>query len=87
MRSGVEIFADADCGPHGALLITARTAARLCGKALRTWRAWDAAGLIPRPVRIGRSTLWRSDELRAWAAAGCPRRREWESRRSSGQAT
>jgi predicted DNA-binding transcriptional regulator AlpA len=52
----------------------------MCGKSLRTWRTWDAAGWIPRPVRIGRSTLWRADELRDWVAAGCPRRTEWEAR-------
>lgn len=62
------------------LLVTAKQAAGMCGKSLRTWRAWDAAGWIPRPVRIGRSTLWRLDELRAWAAAGCPRRDDWEAR-------
>jgi hypothetical protein len=62
------------------LLVGARTAAAMCGKSLRTWRTWDALGLIPRPVRIKRSTLWRFDELRAWAAAGCPRRPEWEAR-------
>jgi len=63
-----------------SLLVTAKQAARMCGKSLRTWRAWDASGWIPRPVRIGRSTLWRLDELRAWVAAGCPRREEWEAR-------
>jgi predicted DNA-binding transcriptional regulator AlpA len=61
------------------LLVSARDAAVMCGKSLRTWRAWDAAGWIPRPVRIGRSTLWRVDELREWVAAGCPRRAEWEA--------
>lgn len=63
-----------------ALLLTARTAAALCGKSLRTWRTWDSAGWIPRPVRIGRSTLWRRSELDAWIGAGCPRREEWEVR-------
>lgn len=63
------------------LLLTARQAARTCGKSLRTWRTWDAAGWIPRPVRIGRSTLWRADELCDWVAAGCPRRAEWEARK------
>ena len=63
-----------------SLLVTAKQGARMCGKSLRTWRAWDAAGWIPRPVRIGRSTLWRLDELRTWVAAGCPRRNEWEAR-------
>jgi predicted DNA-binding transcriptional regulator AlpA len=62
------------------LLVTAKVAAEMCGKSLRTWRAWDAAGRIPRPVKIGRSTLWRVDELRAWVADACPRREVWESR-------
>jgi predicted DNA-binding transcriptional regulator AlpA len=64
----------------GPLLLTAKQAAVLCAKSLRTWRTWDSAGWIPRPVRIGRSTMWRLDELREWAAAGCPRRNDWEAR-------
>lgn len=63
-----------------ALLLTAKQSAAICGKSLRTWRSWDAAGWIPRPIRIGRSTLWRADELRDWVNAGCPRRAEWEAR-------
>jgi len=59
------------------LLLTARQAAKTCGKSLRTWRTWDSAGWIPQPIRIGRSTLWRADELRQWVDAGCPRREEW----------
>lgn len=62
------------------LLMTAKQSASTCGKSLRTWRSWDAAGLIPRPVRIGRSTLWRFHELQDWVAAGCPCRKEWEAR-------
>ena len=61
------------------LLVTAKQAAAMCGKSLRTWRTWDAAGWIPRPVRVGRSTLWRLDELRRWVDADCPRRDEWEA--------
>ena len=61
----------------GHLLLTAPQAAAMVGKSTRTWRAWDAAGKIPQPIRIGRSTLWRVDELRAWVGAGCPRRKEW----------
>ena len=62
------------------LLVNAKRAAALCGKSLRAWRCWDAFGLIPRPVRIKRSTLWRLDELKRWIEAGCPRRAEWEAR-------
>ena len=65
------------------LLLTAIQAATMCGRSLRTFRSWDAAGKIPRPIRIGRSTLWRAEELRAWVAAGCPRRRDWEDRQSA----
>lgn len=72
---------DSDQAQPNMLLVTAKQAAAMCGKSLRTWRTWDAAGWIPRPVRIGRSTLWRVDELRDWIAAGCPRRDEWEARR------
>jgi predicted DNA-binding transcriptional regulator AlpA len=69
-----------DSASSPRLLVSAKQAAPMCSKSLRTWRAWDAAGWIPRPVRIGRSTLWRTEELRAWIEAGCPRRDEWEAR-------
>ncbi len=62
------------------LLLRAPEAAALCGIRVRTWRTWDNSGKIPRPIRMGRSTYWRIDELRAWAAAGCPQRRDWETR-------
>jgi predicted DNA-binding transcriptional regulator AlpA len=65
--------------PTSALLVSAKEAAKLCGKSLRTWRSWDAAGLIPRPVRIRSSTLWRAEELRSWVSFRCPCREEWES--------
>ena len=58
------------------LLVDATAAAALCGKHLRTWRAWQAAGRIPRPIRIGRSLMWRFSELEAWVAAGCPSRKD-----------
>lgn len=61
------------------LLISARHAAMLCGVSLRTWRTRDAAGWIPRPVRVGRSVFWRAEELRRWVEAGCPRREPWEA--------
>ena len=72
-----------NCRSTSPLLLRTHEAAALCGKSQRTWRTWDAAGHIPQPIRIGRSTLWRADELRAWVAAGCPRRREWESLRDT----
>jgi predicted DNA-binding transcriptional regulator AlpA len=66
---------------HGQspLLLTARQVAFLLGKSLRTLRTWDALGLIPRPMRIGRSTLWSLEELRAWVNSGCACRSKWEA--------
>jgi predicted DNA-binding transcriptional regulator AlpA len=70
-----------DVGARKPFLLRASQAAKLCGVSLRTWRTWDSAGRIPAPVRIGsRSVFWRADELRAWVAAGCPRRADWEAR-------
>jgi predicted DNA-binding transcriptional regulator AlpA len=59
------------------LLVNAATAAKLCGRSLRTWRSWDATGRTPEPVRIGGSILWRLDEIQAWVEAGCPLRKDW----------
>ena len=64
------------------LMLRAPEAAALCAVSVRTWRGWDAAGKIPQPIRIGRSTMWRTEELQAWIAAGCPRRKEWEDLQS-----
>ena len=68
--------------PPQPLLLRAPAAAATCSVSPRTWQSWDAAGRIPQPIRIGRSTFWRVDELRAWVAAGCPRRKEWEMMQS-----
>lgn len=35
------------------------------------WRL-QSAGKLPRPVRIGRSTRWRLEEIREWIERGCP---------------
>jgi len=79
MRRPDGVVCDNDHAGKRPLLVTAKQAAAMCGKSLRTWRTWDSAGWIPQPVRIGRSTLWRIDELREWVEAGCPRREEWEA--------
>jgi predicted DNA-binding transcriptional regulator AlpA len=74
--NGSERNTIADGGP-APLLLRADQAAALCNTSARTWRTWDAAGKIPRAIRIGRSTYWRPEELKAWVAAGCPDRRVW----------
>ena len=65
----------------GLLLLRADQAAALCCTSTRTWRTWNTAGRIPRPIYIGRAPLWRPEELKAWVAAGCPDRDRWDTMR------
>lgn len=67
----------ADSVHDAPLLVPASRAAQICGKSVRTWQA---SGLIPAPLRVGRSLLWRVRDLEAWVAAGCPPRDEWDAR-------
>jgi predicted DNA-binding transcriptional regulator AlpA len=67
------------------LLVAAVDAAALCGVSRATWLRQHSAGRVPAPVRIGRRTLWRLDELRAWIDAGCPDRDTWQTIRTTGR--
>jgi predicted DNA-binding transcriptional regulator AlpA len=67
--------------PIPQLVFTAAEAAAMFQKSIRTWRTWDSSGKIPKPLRIGRATYWRPEELRAWVAAGCPDRETWDAMR------
>ena len=60
------------------LLADARRLAKLLSLGLRTVRTMDAAGRLPRPVKLGSKTLWSVAEVKAWIAAGCPDRQAWE---------
>ncbi|AMV40262.1 helix-turn-helix transcriptional regulator [Planctomyces sp. SH-PL62] len=52
-------------------LISAEELAGLLGISERTlWRLLSARQL-PQPLRLGRNTRWRSDEIRRWIEAGC----------------
>ena len=63
--------------PIAPMLLDAKAAAKVCGVSVRTWWALHAAGKTPLPVRLGRRTLWRAEELAAWCRAGCPARDRW----------
>jgi len=59
------------------LLVDSDDAAVLCGVSRTMWWTLHAQGRVPAPVRLGRRTLWRVDELRRWTEAGCPPREKW----------
>jgi len=56
-----------------------KQAAALLGIGLRTLQSLYAAGNTPAAIKVGRRTLFRADEFRAWFEAGCVKPREkWE---------
>lgn len=62
-----------------AELMTVGDVARSLRLSVRaTWRA-NAAGVLPRPLKVGRATRWRSEEMTAWVRAGMPVRAAWEA--------
>jgi len=64
-----------------SMLIPAEIASAMCGLSVRTWRRLDATGKVPRAIVIGgRIRRWNRAEVESWIEAGCPKRREWESR-------
>ncbi len=63
-------------------LLNVKMVAKLLGRTEKTVRNWNTSGLIPEPMRIGRSLFWRPDELDAWLLADCPARKRWKRIRS-----
>lgn len=53
------------------LLISAEELATILGTSKRTvWRLLSA-GIIPQPVRLGKSTRWRLSDIHQWIDTGC----------------
>ncbi len=59
------------------LLLDAKKAATMLGIGRTHLYALHSSGRLPLPLRLGRRTLWRTDELKNWVAAGCPSRQKW----------
>ena len=60
------------------LLLSATESADLLGIGRSHFYGLHSSGRLgPLPVRLGRRTLWRAEELAAWVAAGCPGRDVW----------
>lgn len=63
------------------LALSAADVGRLLDISQRHVWALDRSGRLPRPIKLGRCTRWRADELRDWLAAGSPSRERWETTR------
>lgn len=69
--------------PLPPLVVDARRLAKLLCAGVRTVRTWDAAGKLPKPLRLGGRVVWRVREIRAWLAAGAPDRSTWEAHKAA----
>lgn len=65
------------------LLLKSDDAAEMLGISRTHLYQLSSAGEIgPRPIKLGKCSVWSYLELHAWVAAGCPRREEWERMRA-----
>ena len=64
--------------PRRPLAVGAKEAAELCGIGRTLWYDLKNAGRIPEPIRLGRRTVWRVDEIQKWMMAGCPGLDRWQ---------
>lgn len=60
-------------------LLRRAAAARYLDVGTSTLDRLNAAGLVPKPIRLGGSLAWSRAELAAWIAHGCPGREEWSA--------
>jgi excisionase family DNA binding protein len=59
------------------LLLDIGQAAQYLNVGKRTFWKLHAVGRVPAPIKLGRLTRWRKDDLEAWVKAGCPARKDW----------
>ncbi len=58
-------------------LLDAADIGRLCSRSRKTICDWNRDGLIPAPLQVQGSVLWRRREIQDWIIAGCPERSSW----------
>ncbi len=74
-----------ELGPAEALqplLVSIRDLTRLLARSEIALHRDDAAGRLPKPIRLGGSKRWRLADVQEWVRLGCPSRAEYEARRA-----
>ena len=56
------------CNPDLPPRLTRAELAAFWRVSARTIERWEAAGLCPRPIRVGSRVLFRREDVRAWEA-------------------
>jgi hypothetical protein len=59
-------------------LLTTKDMAKILKCCTKSILNWNASGRILKASQVGRSLLWRKDDVIAWQKAGCPNAEEWE---------
>lgn len=54
------------------LMLSAQMLAKRLAISVRTLWRLRSAGKIPPPIRLGGAVRWRTADIEAWVAAGCP---------------
>lgn len=68
------------------LAVDAKQLGAMLNLSVRTIRTMDAAGKLPRPIRLGHAVRWVIDGrtgIREWLEAGAPNRKAWEMTHSN----
>jgi excisionase family DNA binding protein len=60
----------------GIQCLNIKELAIILGVSVRHVERMDAAGKLPKPLRLGRAKRWRYEEIKSWLAAGCPERQQ-----------
>ena len=76
-----EMTCRCDRDQKSQLGVSARELGTMLNVSLRqVWRL-NAAGKLPKAIRLGGSVRWNQAEIQKWFEAGCPDRRTWEARK------
>jgi excisionase family DNA binding protein len=72
----------APLAPVEPLVLTPEELAKALGISRAHLFRLHSRGLLPRPLRFGRSLRWDRSTVTQWLAAGAPSRDRWEATRS-----
>lgn len=67
------------CDDPACELLSVKALARMTGKSERFVWSLNASELLPLPIRLGRSVLWRRADIERWIDQRCPTRAEFEA--------
>ena len=60
--------------PDAGILVDVAEVAKICGLSRSAFYKLVSSGRAPKPIKLGRASRWRRQEIIDWIAAGCPHR-------------